>query len=103
MTKIEITNALYDAMIEVLKLGAAGVANEAMVKATTEAWQRAKVESDLEDRETKRAEKKTSRIEAHGVKGVKGWAWRKTFSSPEALMAWADHHDAEVHATRIPD
>ena len=43
-----------------------------------------------------------NRIEAYGVKGVKGWAWRKTFESPEALMAWADKHDAEVHATRIP-
>lgn len=40
-------------------------------------------------------------IEAHGIRGMKGTAWRKTFKSHEHLSDWADKNDSvEVHATR---
>lgn len=43
------------------------------------------------------------RIEAHGVKGLKSTAWRKSFASTEALLAWAEKNDAEIYAVREPD
>ena len=45
----------------------------------------------------------TKRIEAHGVKGLKSTAWRKSFASTEALLAWAEKNDAEIYAVREPD
>lgn len=41
-------------------------------------------------------------IEAHGVKGMKSAAWRKTFKNREALNKWLEKQDgnAEVHGTR---
>jgi hypothetical protein len=42
----------------------------------------------------------TQYIEAHGVKGMKSTPWRKTFKSTEALNAWVEKNDAEVHAIR---
>ena len=40
-------------------------------------------------------------IEAHGIRGMKGTAWRKTFKNHEHLSDWADKNDSvEVHATR---
>ena len=40
-------------------------------------------------------------IEAHGIRGMKRTAWRKTFKSHEHLSKWADANDSvEVHATR---
>ena len=42
----------------------------------------------------------TPSIEAYGVKGMKSTQWRKTFKSVEALNAWLEKHDAEVHGTR---
>ena len=42
----------------------------------------------------------TTRIEAHGVKGMKSTRWRKTFKNYEALAKWAEENSAEIHATR---
>jgi hypothetical protein len=43
-------------------------------------------------------------IEAHGIRGMKGTAWRKTFKSHKHLSDWADKNDSvEVHATRDLD
>ena len=43
-------------------------------------------------------------IEAHGIRGMKGTPWRKTFKSHEHLSDWADKNDSiEVHATRELD
>lgn len=43
-------------------------------------------------------------IEAHGIRGMKGTAWRKTFKSHEHLSDWADKNDSiEVHAVRDLD
>ena len=43
-------------------------------------------------------------IEAHGIRGMKGTAWRKTFKSHEHLAKWADANDSvEVHAVRDLD
>ena len=39
-------------------------------------------------------------IEAHGVKGMKSIPWRKKFKSAEAMNAWVEKNDAEVHAIR---
>ncbi len=40
-------------------------------------------------------------IEAHGIRGMKGTAWRKTFKNHEHLEKWADANDSiEVHAVR---
>ena len=40
-------------------------------------------------------------IEAHGVKGMKGTPWRKTFKSVDHMNDWADKNDSvEVHGTR---
>lgn len=40
------------------------------------------------------------KVEAYGVKGIKGTPWRKIFKSYEALQAWVEKNDAEVHGTR---
>ena len=42
----------------------------------------------------------TQYIEANGVKGMKSTPWRKTFKSVEALIAWVEKNEAEVHAVR---
>lgn len=42
-------------------------------------------------------------IEATGVKGLKSLPFRKTFKNEDALTAWAETHDAEVHAIRELD
>ena len=43
-------------------------------------------------------------IEAHGIRGMKGTAWRKTFKNHEHLSDWADKNDSiEVHAVRDLD
>ncbi len=34
---------------------------------------------------------------------MKSTPWRKTFKSPEAMEAWVEKHDAEVHGVRILD
>ena len=39
-------------------------------------------------------------MEAHGVKGVKGTPWRKSFKSHEHAHEWAEKNDAEIHGTR---
>ena len=40
-------------------------------------------------------------IEAQGIRGMKGTAWRKTFKSYAHLAKWADANDSvEVHGTR---
>jgi hypothetical protein len=40
-------------------------------------------------------------IEAHGIKGMKGTPWRKTFKSHDHLSDWAEKNDSvEVHGTR---
>lgn len=39
-------------------------------------------------------------VEAHGVKGMQSKPWRKTFKSLEAMEAWLEKHDAELHGTR---
>lgn len=40
-------------------------------------------------------------IEAHGIKGMKGTPWRKTFKSHDHLNDWAEKNDSvEVHGTR---
>lgn len=40
-------------------------------------------------------------IEAHGIRGMKGIPWRKTFKSHEHLNDWAEKNDSvEVHGTR---
>lgn len=46
-------------------------------------------------------EGKEPRIEAHGVKGMKSTQWRKTFKNSDALNAWAEKNDAQVHGTRV--
>jgi hypothetical protein len=44
---------------------------------------------------------KNHTIEAHGIRGMNGIAWRKTFKNHEHLSDWADKNDSvEVHATR---
>ncbi len=42
---------------------------------------------------------KATKIEAHGVKGMKSTPWRKTFASVEKLLAWVEKNDATVYAT----
>ena len=43
-------------------------------------------------------------IEAHGIRGMKGTPWRKTFNSHELLADWADKNDSiEVHGIRDLD
>jgi hypothetical protein len=44
--------------------------------------------------------KRSSRIEAYGVKGIKSRPWRRTFKDADALMAWCEKNDAEVYGTR---
>jgi Tfp pilus tip-associated adhesin PilY1 len=40
-------------------------------------------------------------IEAHGIKGMKGTPWRKTFKSHDHLNDWAEKNDSvQVHGTR---
>jgi hypothetical protein len=40
-------------------------------------------------------------IEAHGIKGMKGTPWRKTFKHEDHLNDWADKNDSvEVHGVR---
>jgi hypothetical protein len=40
-------------------------------------------------------------IEAHGIKGMKGTPWRKTFKHEDHLNDWAEKNDSvEVHGTR---
>ena len=40
-------------------------------------------------------------IEAHGIRGMKGTPWRKTFKSHDHMHDWADKNDSvEIHATR---
>lgn len=39
-------------------------------------------------------------VEAHGVKGMKNTAWRKTFTTTDALCEWCERNDAEVYGTR---
>lgn len=40
-------------------------------------------------------------IEAHGIRGMKGTPWRKTFKSQDHLNDWAEKNDSvEVHGTR---
>jgi hypothetical protein len=47
---------------------------------------------------------KNHTIEAHGIRGMKGTPWRKTFKSHEHLSDWADKNDSvKVHATRDLD
>jgi len=41
-----------------------------------------------------------NKIEAHEVNGANSKAWRRVFKSIEALNAWAEKNDAEVHAIR---
>lgn len=43
-------------------------------------------------------EKKDTRIEAYGVKGLKSIQWRRIFKSEEALDKWMKEHDAELTA-----
>jgi hypothetical protein len=44
---------------------------------------------------------KNHTIEAHGIKGMKGTPWRKTFKSHDHLNDWAEKNDSvEVHGTR---
>ncbi len=50
-------------------------------------------------REAQLAHERT-RIEAHGVKGLKSTPWRKTFKNTDALNTWVEKNDAEVYATR---
>jgi hypothetical protein len=42
--------------------------------------------------------KENEKVEAHGVKGMKSTPWRKVFKNLEALDAWCEKNDAEVHA-----
>jgi hypothetical protein len=44
----------------------------------------------------------TKKIEAHGTKGVKSTAWRKTFANQAAFEKWleANEGDVEVYGTR---
>lgn len=45
---------------------------------------------------------KNVKIEAHGIKGMNGTAWRKTFASQEAFEKWLDKNEGnvEVHGVR---
>jgi hypothetical protein len=40
------------------------------------------------------------KVEAYGVKGMNSRPWRKVFKSYEAMQAWVEKNDAEVHGTR---
>ena len=42
--------------------------------------------------------KENEKVEAHGVKGMKSTPWRKIFKNLDALNAWCEKNDAEVHA-----
>jgi hypothetical protein len=42
--------------------------------------------------------KDNEKVEAHGVKGMKSTPWRKIFKNLDALNAWVEKNDAEVHA-----
>jgi len=44
--------------------------------------------------------KSKNTIEAYGLKGFNRTSWRREFKNHEALTAWAEKHDAEVHGTR---
>lgn len=39
-------------------------------------------------------------VEAYGVKGMQSKPWRKTFRSFDAMHAWVEKNDAEIHGTR---
>lgn len=43
---------------------------------------------------------KQNEVEAYGVQGLQSKPWRKTFRSLEALSAWAERSDAEIHGVR---
>jgi hypothetical protein len=47
--------------------------------------------------------KRSSRIEAYGVKGMKSRPWRRTFKDADALSAWCEKNDAEVYGQRFVD
>tara|TARA_R110000782_G_scaffold11744_3_gene35489 strand:+ start:16143 stop:17711 length:1569 start_codon:yes stop_codon:yes gene_type:complete len=43
-------------------------------------------------------------VEAHGIRGMKRTAWRRTFKNREALDRWADANDSvEIYGTRDTD
>jgi len=68
-------------------------AKEVMYATATK--QAMKEESELEEAA------KGHTIEAHGIKGMKGTPWRKTFKSVDHMNDWADKNDSvEVHGTR---
>ena len=57
----------------------------------------------INERVRAREAKQADRIEAHGVKGMTSRPWRKTFRNADALLAWAEKHDAEIYATSDAD
>ena len=44
--------------------------------------------------------KKEVKIEAYGIKGMKNTKWRKVFKNHDAMMSWAEKHDAEIQSVR---
>jgi len=44
---------------------------------------------------------KTNMIEGYGVRGLDSKRWRRKFVDEEAMHAWAEKHDAEIHGTRM--
>jgi len=48
---------------------------------------------------TKTTTKKNT-IEAYGNKGMKRTPWRKEFKDADAMLKWAEEHDAEIESTR---
>jgi len=44
---------------------------------------------------------KMNQIEAYGVRGLESKTWRRKFVDEEAMLKWAEKHDAEVHGTRM--
>jgi hypothetical protein len=47
--------------------------------------------------------RRSGRIEAYGVKGMKSRPWRRTFKNSDALLTWCEENDAEVYGQRSVD
>lgn len=55
------------------------------------------------ERQDSASVKRSSRIEAYGVKGMNSRRWRRTFKDADSLVAWCEKNDAEVYGQRFVD
>jgi len=50
--------------------------------------------------EGKKEDKKETKIEAYGIKGLKSVKWRKTFKNEKEMKLWVEKNDAEIEGFR---